>query len=66
LLAGSGWVIWNAATVTAEVRHQGVQVEKVEKRLDAFAEKIDAKLDALLRRGESKPVGNPKAEGNGE
>jgi chaperonin cofactor prefoldin len=50
LLAGSGWVIWNAATVTAEVKHQGTRLEKVEKRLDAFAEKIDARLEKVEKR----------------
>jgi hypothetical protein len=35
LLAGSGWVFWNAAIATAEVRHQGTRLEKLEKLQEA-------------------------------
>jgi outer membrane murein-binding lipoprotein Lpp len=69
--AGSGRVIWDAATISADVKqqgrtldamasdvkHQGDRLEKVEKRLDAFTEKVDAKLDLILRRGEPKAKG---------
>jgi outer membrane murein-binding lipoprotein Lpp len=65
--AGSGRVIWDAATISAdvkqqgraldalasEVKHQGDRLEKVEKRLDG----IDDKLDTLIRRGEPKAKG---------
>jgi hypothetical protein len=43
--AGAGRVVWDAATLTAEVRQHGVRLDKVEKRLDG----IDAKLDTLIR-----------------
>ena len=65
--AGAGRVIWDAATISAdvkqrgrtldalasEVKHQGERLEKVEKRLDG----IDAKLDTLIRQGEPKAKG---------
>ncbi|MGP0062596.1 MAG: hypothetical protein ACLQGP_03200 [Isosphaeraceae bacterium] len=60
-------VAWNAGTVVSEVRTQGraletltvefktqgTRIDKVEKRLDG----IDAKLDILVRRAESKAKG---------
>jgi hypothetical protein len=67
VVVGSGRVIWEAATITvkvdqqgirlndltAEGKQQGARLEKVEKRLDG----IDAKLDVLIRRAETKPGG---------
>jgi hypothetical protein len=65
VVAGSTWVIRDSATLTAEARNQGTRLEKVEKRLDSFAEKIDTRLDALLRRGEPKPGGETPGRGQG-
>src|SRR5262249_5743043 len=45
-LAFAGWVPWDIANLTADVRNQGTNLEKVEKRLDQFAQRIDVKLDA--------------------
>ena len=47
-VAGAGRVVWDAATINAEVKHQGERLEMVAKRLDG----IDTKLDTLIRRGE--------------
>ncbi len=65
VVLGSGRVIWDAATIAADVRQQGTRLEKVEKRLDGFEgrldgmakrlDSIDTKLDALIHRGEQKP-----------
>jgi tetrahydromethanopterin S-methyltransferase subunit G len=43
---GAGRVVWDAATTSAEVRHQGERLDKVEKRLDA----MDGKLDTIIRQ----------------
>jgi hypothetical protein len=53
VVIGAGRVIWDAATITAEVKEHGGRIEKVEKRLDG----IDAKLDTLIRRTEPKTGG---------
>jgi hypothetical protein len=57
LLAGSGWVIWNAATATSEIRYQGARLEKLEKRQEASAENIQKQLETLIRRTEPKAGG---------
>jgi hypothetical protein len=55
LLAGSGWVLWNAATATAEVRHQGMRLEKLEERQESPASPLPAPSHA--------PGSTPKAGG---
>jgi hypothetical protein len=47
---GAGRVVWDAATLTSEVKQHGVRLEKIEKRLAG----VDQKLDTLLRRTEPK------------
>ena len=58
VVAGAGRVVWDAATITAEVKQQGkrldaidAKLEKTDRRLDG----IDAKLEILIRRAETKP-----------
>lgn len=53
VVVGAGRVVWDAATINAEVQHQGARIEKVEKRLDA----MDQKLDTLISRTAPKPGG---------
>ena len=50
---GAGRVVWDAATITAEVKQQGARLDKVEKRLDG----IDQKLDTLISRTAPKASG---------
>src|SRR4051812_8817673 len=59
-IIGAGRVIWDAATITVDVRQQGTRLEKVEKRLDGVEGRLDGmakQLDVLIRRSEPKAGG---------
>ena len=45
-LTGAGGLIWSAATLSGEVKHQGGRLEKIEVKLD----KVDQRLDQVERR----------------
>jgi predicted nucleic acid-binding Zn-ribbon protein len=40
VVGGSGRVVWDAATITAEVKHQGVRLDKVDQRLDKMEQQL--------------------------
>ena len=43
VVGGSGRMVWAAATLTAEVKYQGVRLDKVDQRLD----KVDQRLEKI-------------------
>jgi hypothetical protein len=51
-LTGAGGLIWCAATLSSEVKHQGVRIDKLEA-------KLDQRLDVMLQRLEQ-VVAKPK------
>src|SRR5437016_4354646 len=60
VVLGSSRVIWDAATIAADVRQHGNRLEKVEKRLDGLEGRLDGvakQLDVLIRRTEPKAGG---------
>ncbi len=61
LLAGSGWMIWILATITADARHQDTRADRIERHLDS----IEGKVDTLIHRAEPKATRSPD-RGKGE
>jgi hypothetical protein len=50
---GAGRVVWDAATISADVKQQGIRQEKLEGRMDA----MDKKLDLIISRTAPKAGG---------
>jgi hypothetical protein len=40
-LTGGGGLIWSAATLSSEVKHQGVRIDKLEAKVDRLEQKVD-------------------------
>jgi hypothetical protein len=57
LVGGAVTVTWNASAVVSDVRQQGTRLEKIERRLDTWAEKVEKQLEVLIRRTEPKAGG---------
>jgi hypothetical protein len=69
-LTGAGGLIWSAAIVHADVKNQGIRLDKLEGRFDRLDQKVDqldkrldktdAKLDLIMQRLDQ-VVAKPKA-----
>ena len=50
VVVGAATVGWNASAVVAEVKYQGLRLDKIEQRQEASAEKVEKQLDTIIRQ----------------